>query len=214
MTVAVDIISGPHAGMGGTAVTAADGTIDVQFTGVAGRTGRDTIQASGGNGIGAFSCTATKYWGGSPPPCTVEPITDTDLVGDNHTVTATFRSADGHQVIGTYVAVEVEGVHGPLLADAVTNSNGQVVFTYQGSKAGTDTVNFASTIDGVAVTCSATKTWVSSPPTCTIDPVSAVNPIGTPHSMTVRVRNGDGSGASGVAVGLSVIRHQPDWHRP
>jgi hypothetical protein len=204
-TVAVDIISGPHAGFGGSAVTAADGTVDVRFTGVAGRTGRDTIRASGGSGVGAFSCTATKYWGNHPPPCTVEPIADTDLVGDNHTVTTTFRSADSQLVVGNYVAVDVEGVHGPLLADAVTNANGQVVFTYQGSNTGIDTVNFASFIDGVAVTCSATKTWVASPPTCTIDPVNEVNPVGTSHTMTVRVRNGNGSAASGVAVGLSVI---------
>ena len=205
LTVAVEIISGPHAGMGGSAVTAADGTVDVDFTGVAGRTGRDTIRASGGSGVGAFSCTATKYWGNHPPPCTVEPITDTDLVGDNHTVTATFRTADSQLVVGNYVAVDVEGVHGPLLADAVTNSNGQVVFTYQGSNAGIDTVNFASFIDGVAVTCSATKTWVVSPPTCTIDPASDVNPVGTSHTMTVRVHNGNGSAATGVAVNLSVI---------
>ena len=205
LTVLVEIIAGPHKGFRGSAVTGADGTVDVPFPGVAGRTGRDTIRASGGSGVGAFDCTATKYWGNPPPPCTVEPIRDTDLVGDTHTITATFRTADAQPSLGTFVEISVTGVNDPLLAYAVTNSAGQVVFTYDGTKAGADTVTFAGSIDGVGVTCSATKTWVSSPPTCTIDPASAVNPVGTSHTMTVRVRNGDGSAASGVAVGLSVI---------
>ncbi len=205
-TVNVQVTSGPHTGVAGSAVTNASGSVGFYYTGVAGRTGRDVITASGGSGGGAFSCTATKYWGAPPPPCTVEPITDTNLVGQNHTVTATFRTADGQLAVDAFVSVSIDlsGAN-PIFADAVTNANGQVVFTWTGSTAGVDVVEFAGVIDGEIARCSATKTWVASPPTCTIDPASDVNPVGTPHAVTVRVRHGNGAAAPGVPVDLIVI---------
>lgn len=203
--VQVRVTSGPHAGATGSATTDSNGAVSFNYTGGAGRTGRDVIEASGGSGGGAFLCTATKYWGGPPPPCTVEPITDTNLVGQTHTVTATFRTADGQLAVDALVSVSnLNGVN-PILADAVTNANGQVVFTYQGSNAGLDTIDFAGIVDGEVATCSATKLWVTMPPTCTIDPATDSNPLGTPHAVTVRVRNGNGSAAPAVTVDLAVI---------
>lgn len=204
-TVEVEVTSGPHVGASGSAVTNASGSVGFNYTGVAGRTGRDVIEASGGSGGGSFSCTATKYWGNPPPPCTVEPITDTNLVGQTHTVTATFRTADGQLAVGAFVSVSNLSGANPIIADAVTNQNGQVVFTYEGLNAGIDVIDFAGIVDGEIVNCSATKSWVTLPPTCTIDPANDVNPVGTGHSVTVRVRHGNGSAATGVPVDLTVI---------
>jgi 5-hydroxyisourate hydrolase-like protein (transthyretin family)/uncharacterized protein YegL len=185
-TVFVEILSGPHAGAEGSGVSDSAGYTGFSYTGGAGRTGRDVIQASGGSGGSAFSCTATKYWGDPPPPCLVEPASDTNLVGQTHTVTATFTSADGNLAVGAFVSVSIEGPHGPLFADAVTNTNGQVVFSYEGSVVGTDVIDFAGVIDGEVTRCMAAKSWVLSFATAT--PTRTSTATRTPTFTPTRTR--------------------------
>lgn len=185
-TVDVEITSGPHAGLAGSADTDSSGAVNFYYDGGAGLTGRDVIEASGASGGSAFSCSATKYWGNPPPPCTVEPATDTNLIGQTHTVTATFRTADGQLAIGALVSVSnLDGPH-PFLADAVSNANGQVIVSYQGSLAGVDVIDFAGVVDGEIARCSATKNWIVSLPTATRTSTPSATRTFTPSATPTR----------------------------
>jgi hypothetical protein len=102
-----------------------------------------------------------------PGSITLDPPTAVNLIGTNHTVTATVRNDQGQLQQGTTVTFTVTS--GPNQGDtgtAVTGATGQASFTWLGDGgAGTDTVQ-ASFVDsgGSTRSTTATKDWVEAPP--------------------------------------------------
>jgi len=103
------------------------------------------------------------------------------------------------------VSIDLSGAN-PIFADAVTNTNGQVVFTWTGTNPGVDVVEFAGVIDGEIARCSATKTWVASPTDVHDRPGHRRQLRRHPHAVTVRVAEPvTASAAPSVPVDLTVI---------
>ncbi len=86
------------------------------------------------------------------------PVTATNAVGSNHTVTATATSSGGQPVPGATVVFRVlTGPNTGAQGQAVTNTSGQAAFTYSSTVAGTDTIQaFIGTLGSNVVS----KTWV------------------------------------------------------
>ena len=204
VTVNAAITSGPHAGGSASGTTDSNGQHGFFYTGT--DPGTDTISFSGVVDGQPFSCSVTKTLKSPPPPCTVNPASDTNVTGTEHRVTATFTHGDNSAATGVSVSVSIaSGPNAPLLADAVTNASGQVVFSYTGAaKAGTDVIQFSGAVDGQVVHCSANKTWQLPPPPCTVSPASDTNRIGTRHTITATFKRGTGAAAPGASVSISI----------
>ena len=200
-----EIVSGPHTGFGGSVTTGASGVVTFSYDETNGA-GTDTIEVSGTLDGDDFSCTTTKIWAAPPPPCTVVPEMDTNPVNTEHTVTAIFEKGDGSPASGAPVSISItSGPNSPLLADGMANASGQLTFSYMGGpNPGTDVIEFAGVVDEQIARCSATKIWVSTPPSCTVVPPSATNLIGEEHEMTVTVLRGNGAPAVGITVTAQV----------
>ncbi len=204
--VSISITSGPNAPLLADAVANASGQVVFSYTGGP-NAGTDVIEFGGVVDGEVVHCSANKTWQLlPPPPCTVNPASDTNLVGTRHTVTATFKHGNGTLAAGASVSVSISsGPNAPLLADAVTNASGQVAFSYTGGPAaGTDTIAFGGIVDDQVVHCSATKTWKLPPPPCTISPISDTNPVGSRHTVTAVFRQSDGAPAAGTNVSISI----------
>lgn len=93
--VMLSIISGPNAGGTGNGNTDANGVVEAMYTSN-GTPGTDVIQASGMLDT-PFFCTATKTW--DPPTCSIDPATDTNQVGEQHSMRVTVHYADGSVVV-------------------------------------------------------------------------------------------------------------------
>jgi len=95
--------------------------------------------------------------GGAGPSITLSPISDTNTIGEQHTVTATV-SPELSGVLVTFTVTGANpgasGVCAP--ADCRTNASGQVTFTYTGFKPGDDTITASAPDRDPA---HATKTW-------------------------------------------------------
>ncbi len=204
VSITPQVISGPHAGALGGGVTNASGQFSVGYTGSS--AGVDTIRFSGIADAQPFSCTASKTWEAEPPPCTVVPASDTNFVGEQHTMLVSFERGSGAPATGVHVSTSiVSGPNAPLQTNLVTNASGQISFAYTGgSNAGVDVIQFNASVDGHPVSCSGTKTWQLPPPPCTVVPASDTNFVGTQHSVQVTFRRGDGSLVPGVMVAAAV----------
>jgi hypothetical protein len=192
--VTFEIVYGTHAGASGTCSPNADCTTDangqVSFTYTGLYAGfHDEIVACFTDEAGSEVCSqiAIKYW--VPPPLVIdlEPDTDSNVVGEDHTVTATL-TAGGDPVSSLPVSFTVTsgpnaGASGTCSpnADCSADANGQVSFTYTGAGGvGTDVIR-ACNLGGIFPhTCDeVTKEWVpplNTPPeaSCT----ESVNPAG------------------------------------
>lgn len=98
------------------------------------------------------------------PACSLAPATTTNLVGTNHTVTATV-TINGVTACGVTVNFNVTA--GPNVGKSGTDTSkasGQASFTYTGSGGGgTDTIQASGSVGGNAFSCTATKTWNQPP---------------------------------------------------
>ncbi len=159
-----------------------------------GTVGIDTIRADVCIEPTQFFCTeflfaeASKQWVG-PNTLTLTPPTDTNTVGDKHTVTATVVGSDG-RVDDADVTFTVTA--GPNKGDTgtdTTDADGEADFTYTGDGgAGTDTIQACvfDEVDQKDVCDTAEKTWegvvLAATATPTPKPTPAVLPVsgGTP----------------------------------
>ncbi|HSP96654.1 MAG TPA: hypothetical protein VL049_05350, partial [Candidatus Dormibacteraeota bacterium] len=201
----VSITAGPNAPLLADAVTTGTGQVTFSYPGGA-NAGTDTIEFAAEVDGYPVSCSASKTWEILPPPCTVNPAADTNPVGTQHAVTATFRRGNGSLVASLPVSVIISsGPNAPLFADAVSNAGGQVTLGYTGgTDPGTDAIDFAAIVDGHPVRCQAIKTWFVPPPPCAVSPASATNVVGSEHTVVASFRRGDGSVAAGVPVSVSI----------
>ena len=134
---------------------------------------------------------------------TLDPPTDTNTVGEEHTVTATITDGNGDAVSGIEVTFTV--ISGPNAGDSgtdTTDANGQATFTYTGDGGpGNDTIKACYTDNGQTV-CSqtVTKVWnAAEGGTITLAPEYDLNLRGDEHTVTATVMT-----AAGPAVGVEV----------
>jgi len=111
-----------------------------------------------------------------PPNLTLSPGTDTNEVGDPHTVTATLKNDSGAAVSGAKILFAVTGPN-TANGSGTTDTEGKASFTYAGTNPGNDTItachdaNNSSTCDPGESTASASKTYVSSCPPGTTEAI-------------------------------------------
>jgi|RhiMetdeSRZDD1v2_1073273.scaffolds.fasta_scaffold66144_3 Big-like domain-containing protein len=143
----------------------------------------------------------------------LDPATDSNPAGTQHTVTATVTDLFGAPVQGVAVSFNVTagpntgtiGVCNPPTCQ--TDANGQVSFTYQSNgMTGMDTIEACFTdAQGNQHCAKATKTWMAGPPAkLTLDPKAKTNPVDTKHCVTATVTDAFGNPIQGVIVRFSV----------
>jgi hypothetical protein len=142
---------------------------------------------------------------------TLTPPSDTNEVGDTHTVTATLTdtSAGGAPVAGAELDFSVLGAN-PGTGTGTTDGSGQATFGYTGAAVGSDTITACYNADDSAdgsceATASATKDWiVGNPAVLTLTPETATNTVDAEHCVTAHVTNQFGFPTTGVTVRYSV----------
>ena len=100
------------------------------------------------------------------PNLSLTPATATNPVGTPHTVTATVTNPDksprSRVTVDFLVTGANAGATGTCVpADCKSDVNGNVTFTYTGTKEGDDTINAAITVEGSRQTATASKTWTA-----------------------------------------------------
>ena len=102
-----------------------------------------------------------------PNTITLDPATDTNTVGTDHTVTATVEDEFGNLLAGESVHFDVTGggTPDPAGGDDTTDADGEATFTFTNKTAGANTVtacvdaDAGSDCDGGELSDTATKTW-------------------------------------------------------
>lgn len=93
----------------------------------------------------------------------LSPLSATNPVGSQHTVTAAVKDDSGQAVVGRLVTFNVVfGPHAGQTDTDTTDANGEATFTYTGTSPGTDTIT-ASFVDSQEETITSnevSKTWV------------------------------------------------------
>ena len=197
-------ISGPNGPIFADGATNASGQITFSYDGGA-TPGTDTIEFAGFVDGFVVTCSGTKTWYKPLPSCSAAPPSAVNDVGDEHEMVVTVRHAAGTLASGVKVTAQIlSGPNSGLSGSATTDASGTVIVRYTSTAAGTDTLRFSGTVDGESFACQATKTWVTPPPPCTVNPASATNAVGTPHTVTATFTHGGGSAAAGVQVSVSV----------
>jgi hypothetical protein len=146
--------------------------------------GQAGVTATANGVVGAFTVTARASGAASgvdfslsnvvpDPSLTLASTAGAGTVGQSQTITATLKDGNGTPLPGIPVTFQVtagpnagaSGTTSP--ANDRTDTNGQVAFTYVGSRAGTDTIVATATIPSVATPVSSTAmvTWTAAPPT-------------------------------------------------
>ena len=164
-----------------------------------------------GSTIGAAEAFVAKIGGGVPASLTLDPPSDTNIVGTTHCVTATVADEWGNPVPDTLVRFVVMGaVH--TSGSGTTDAGGQTEFCYDGpTVTGLDAISaFADTdTDGTQDVDEpggqAAKTWVAgSPATLTVTPPAATNPVGTEHCVVAAVSDAFGNPTPDITVRFTV----------
>ena len=201
---------------GGTVTTDEDGEAVFCYTGT--RAGEDTITAfadTNGNGTrdtGEPEGVATKiYTPADPAELELTPETATNEAGEEHCVTATVSDRFGNRTPGIVVRFSVTGANPQPSTVRTTDANGQAIFCYTGTRAGTDTISaFADTdADGTQDESepgdTARKTYTPGPPaTVILSPPTATNVVDTEHCVTADVSDRFENPNPGVTVHFTV----------
>lgn len=192
------VVSGPHTGATGRVLTDGSGRATYSYLGSA--VGTDSIRAwidADDDGVldtGEPRVSVSKFWTTAPvaQSITLLPSTHVSLIGTNHTLTATVGPARSGAVVRFLVSM------GPNRGDSgvgVTNSQGQVKFSYLGNGGvGTDAI--VTWIDlnsnGVRETNephrSAIQQWVGAQANAiSAAPQDSSGAVGTQHTVTATV---------------------------
>lgn len=107
-------------------------------------------------------CGQTLGQGQSVSGLTLTPATATNVVGDQHTVTAAVKDTINNPIPGTVVTFTItSGPNVGLTGQATTDANGQATFSWSSQVPGTDTVQASiPKATGGTITTTATKDWV------------------------------------------------------
>lgn len=155
------------------------------------------------------------FGGGGPGPpatVTVTPPTDTNAAGEQHCVTATVTDSSDAPVPGVTVQFSVTGVNSASgTGTSPTDANGEAMFCYTGTVAGTDTItayadtNNSGVQDPDEPSGTATKIYTpAAPATLTLTPETDTNPVDAEHCVTATVKDAFGNATPGIIVRFSV----------
>jgi 5-hydroxyisourate hydrolase-like protein (transthyretin family) len=205
--VAVSVSSGASQDVLIEGITDAYGQIGWSYRGA--RAGTDVIEFGTSIDGEVVTCRATKTWADQEPTCNVVPSDAVNRVGTEHAVTAVFTHANGTPAAGVDVSIATGGVSGTIFATGITGPSGEIPWAYTGRRVGSDVTEFRAFIDNRLVACRASKTWVSNDPTCEVVPGTAVNYVGTNHTVTAVFLRGNGTPAVGVPVAGSAVGGGP-----
>jgi CSLREA domain-containing protein len=160
--------------------------------------------------VGEPSDTASKTWVHGPAALlTLTPKTATNVVGQQHCVTATLTDTYENVIADARIVFSVTGAN-PAGAAKTTDANGQAVFCYTGTKSGTDTItafadgNTNSNADLGEPSDTAQKTWLKGARILTLTPKTATNPVGTQHCVTATVKDQYGNAYQGDTIVFTV----------
>lgn len=186
-------------------MTDATGQVTLSYTGTV--VGLDTITVSGTVDGVLTSCMATKEWINSG--CMLTPMLDTNLVGTQHTVTATVLRTTPPDVPAANAIVNFSITGGPNMGQVgvgVTNVNGITSFTYTSNgMPGTDTITANTIVDGIPIPACANvamKTWINL--SCNVTPADATNLVGTAHTATVTLVTNNAADANNAPVSFMI----------
>jgi hypothetical protein len=189
--VQFSVISGPHSGAQGSTISDANGKASFTYTGP--NVGTDTIQARFTDGFGSNQDSNTVKANWLPTQnISLTPISASNPVGTNHSVTATVTDSVGQPVVNTDVTITVQsGPHGGTTTTVKTDSSGLAKLTYPGTGPGTDKIN-ASFVDNFGMsktsnTVEATWTLIEK---IKLEPLTATSAIGTNHTVTATLEDG------------------------
>ena len=201
--VTFTVIAGPNQGETGTDTTNVNGEATFSYTGDGG-VGTDEIQACFSyEGNTVCSQTVTKVWNQTGTPAVVlDPPSALNLVGEDHTVTATITPtpALGTSVTFTVIAGPNQGESG----SGTTNNDGEATFTYTGDgSVGTDRIQ-ACFSSGETQICSNVvgKEWTKE--MIALDPRRDSNPLDTDHTVTATVTDLKEAPLPGIFVSFEV----------
>jgi 5-hydroxyisourate hydrolase-like protein (transthyretin family) len=198
LTVHWRVILGPNAGVNGLVSTTGNGIANITCTGTGG-VGNDTLIFTTQNGSLLIATASVEWFDVS---ATLSPLTDTNQIGTEHTVTATVLRS-GVPAAGVTVGFAIpSGNNSPnvgSLGSAVTDSNGQASKTYTSNGLpGIDTIRANGVLDGVSFTANlVTKTWIDA--SCVLLPDEETIRVGMPATVTATVSR-NGVPQSGITV--------------
>jgi len=137
------------------------------------------------------------------PQLKLSPELSTNNVGETHTLTATLLDGTGTPVSGQTIAFEIiAGPHITKYGTGTTDSKGNAIWSYVGTTVGKDTI-VATGYDQTSIYVY--ETWQQSSLTVNLTPITAINPLGTEHTITATVKNSSGGPAVNEKVNFSII---------
>ena len=193
--------------------TTTDSSGNIGFCYVGTNVGTDTIQASATSGAGttvtspSVSVSWTNLNGSSLTlgPSTTGPVATNTSV----TVKAVFVDANLAPVGNAAIQFSITGPNAGWCnahsCSATTDTNGTYYFSYQGTVAGTDTLQ-VSAGNGQVVSNTVTVTWTTlAGVTLDLSPTNAgPNLIGSPQTVTATAKNASGTALSSIPVTFTV----------
>lgn len=197
---------------GDTDTTSGAGKATFTYTGT--HAGTDNITASVADGNdGTVSDAASIHW--VQPNISLDPKTATNAIAVTQTMTATVTDNAGVLLKDIPVRFEVSGTNSHS-ATWITGSDGKATFNYSSAETGIDTVtvypdtNQNSARDNGEPKETATILWNTNPATgLTLSQPSETAIAGTPHTLTVTVRDLSGELSSGVMIRFAVSGANP-----
>ncbi|HEY6324756.1 MAG TPA: carboxypeptidase regulatory-like domain-containing protein, partial [Thermoanaerobaculia bacterium] len=206
VTVVFTVASGPNAGQTAQAVTDANGLATFSYTGTT--AGTDTLSASITNASGSLfqSSSVTALW--LPiVQLALSPPTATQAVGTPYNATLLAIDGSNQPVAGLTVTFQIaSGPNAGKTAQQTTGANGQTLYSYTSTAAGTDTLTASIGLQG-GTSLSATPvtaTWTASGTSSfVLAPLSQSLPVGTAAALTATLLGGN-QPIAGQAVTFTV----------
>ncbi|HEX3126417.1 MAG TPA: carboxypeptidase regulatory-like domain-containing protein [Thermoanaerobaculia bacterium] len=206
VTVRFTVLSGPNAGKTGQTVTDASGMATFSYAST--QAGLDTLRATLVNLSGGTlnSNSVTARW--IPTVNLVlSPPTATNPVGNIYNATLLATDGAGQPVANLIVTFRItSGPNAGRTGQGTTGTNGQAVFPYTSTAAGTDTLEATITLQGGNTLASnpVTAIWTA-PLTLTLAPPSATLPLGAPATVAATLTDGSHQPVPGSAVSFQVL---------
>jgi Bacterial Ig-like domain (group 1) len=202
--VTFTVLTGPHAGQTGTGITDANGNASFTYTGP--KIGTDTIQAKFTDSFAMEKpSNIVKVNWVVTQSITLEPSTATNPVGAQHTVTATVTDSLGKPVQTNVTIDIVTGPHAGKTLTVLSNVNGQASLTYTGTSVGTDMISakFTDNLGATKTSRTVEANWTLIEK-IKLEPLTATSVIGTSHTVTATLEDGQARPVVGRVVTFKV----------
>jgi RHS repeat-associated protein len=206
VTVRFTVLSGPNAGKTAQAVTDSSGFATFSYTST--QAGLDTLRASITNLSGGTlnSNSVTSRW--IPTVNLVlSPPTATNPVGNPYNATLQATDGAGQPVANLIVTFRVtNGPNAGRTGQGTTGANGQAIFSFTSTIAGTDTLEATINLQGGNTLASnqVTATWTA-PLVLTLAPPATTLPLGAPATLVATLADSAHQPVSGAAVSFQVL---------